>query len=278
VTKIVHSLGDLRAALREMTGSIGLVPTMGFLHEGHLSLIRLSISQNASTVVSIFVNPTQFGPTEDLNKYPRDIDGDLAKIKDAGECLVWIPDPGTMYTEDHQTWVDVTELTKTLEGAQRPGHFRGVTTIVSKLFNAVQPDRAYFGQKDLQQVSVIKRMVQDLNYPIEIVVGKTIRENDGLAMSSRNSYLNQDERMAAPVLFRALSAAEEDYRQGERDASILVAKVIGMIESEPLARIQYVTCTDLKTLQEISSIIQPAAISLAVYFGKTRLIDNVLLD
>lgn len=278
MTKIVHSLGDLRAALREMTGSIGLVPTMGFLHEGHLSLIRLSISQNASTVVSIFVNPTQFGPTEDLNKYPRDIDGDLAKIKDAGECLVWIPDPGTMYTEDHQTWVDVTELTKTLEGAQRPGHFRGVTTIVSKLFNAVQPDRAYFGQKDLQQVSVIKRMVQDLNYPIEIVVGKTIRENDGLAMSSRNSYLNQDERMAAPVLFRALSAAEEDYRQGERDASILVAKVIGMIESEPLARIQYVTCTDLKTLQEISSIIQPAAISLAVYFGKTRLIDNVLLD
>ena len=277
MTRIVHTLGELRTALSKMTGSIGLVPTMGFLHAGHLSLIRLSVSQNANTVVSIFVNPTQFGPKEDLRNYPRDIDGDLAKIKNAGECLVWIPDTGSMYSEDHQTWVEVTKLTTTLEGAQRPGHFRGVTTIVSKLFNAVQPDKAYFGQKDLQQVSVIKRMVVDLSYPIEIVVGETIREADGLAMSSRNSYLNQDERKAATVLFQALSEAEKEFRQGERDASVLVEKAITMIESEPLARIQYVTCSDLKTLQQVSEITQPAAISLAVYFGKTRLIDNILL-
>lgn len=278
MTEIVHSMEDLRRALNNLPGSLGLVPTMGYLHEGHLSLIRLSISQNTNTVVSIFVNPTQFGPTEDFKKYPRDISGDLAKIKDAGECLVWIPDVGSMYKEDHQTWVEVTKLTATLEGAQRPGHFRGVTTIVSKLFNVVQPDKAYFGQKDLQQVSVIKRMVDDLSYPIEIVVGKTIREPDGLAMSSRNSYLSHDERKAASVLFRALSVAEKDYWRGERDATILVSKVIALIESEPLARIQYVTCSDLKTLQEISKITKPAVISVAVYFGKTRLIDNVLLD
>ncbi|HWS24507.1 MAG TPA: pantoate--beta-alanine ligase [Anaerolineales bacterium] len=277
MTRIVHTLGELRAVLSKMTGSIGLVPTMGFLHAGHLSLIHLSVSQNTNTVVSIFVNPTQFGPTEDLNKYPRDIDGDLVKINNAGECLVWIPDAGSMYADDHQTWVEVTKLTTTLEGAQRPGHFRGVTTIVSKLFNAVQPDKAYFGQKDLQQVSVIKRMVADLSYPIEIVVGKTIREADGLAMSSRNSYLNLEERKAAPILFRALSEAEKDFQQGERNASVLVAKVIAMIESEPLAQIQYVTCSDLKTLQQVSELTQPAAISLAVYFGKTRLIDNILL-
>lgn len=274
---IVKSINELRQVLGKMSGSVGLVPTMGFLHDGHLSLIRLSVAQNANTVVTIFVNPTQFGKNEDMDKYPRDISGDTAKIATVGDCIVWIPETKGMYADDHQTWVEVTDLTQVLEGTQRPGHFRGVTTIVSKLFNAIQPDRAYFGQKDLQQVSVIKRMVADLNYPIEIVVGETVREADGLAMSSRNTYLNPAERAAATVINRALINAKAAYQSGERNANLLTNIVKKMIEKEPLAKIQYIECSDLKTLKPVEVISQPAAISLAVYFGKTRLIDNVLL-
>lgn len=274
---IVQTFEELQQALRDRTGSVGLVPTMGFLHEGHLSLIKLSAANNDHTVVTIFVNPTQFGKNEDLDKYPRDIAGDLEKIASIADCLVWIPTVADMYTDDHQTWVEVSELTKTLEGAQRPEHFKGVTTVVAKLFNAIRPNRAYFGQKDLQQVTVIKRMVEDLSYPIEIVIGPTVRAEDGLALSSRNSYLNAEQRAAAPILFKGLSEARIAYENGERDADKLVAVVVGPIAAEPLARIQYVTCSDLKTLSEVSRINGPAAISLAVYFDKVRLIDNVIL-
>lgn len=274
---IVQTFEELQQALRDRNGTVGLVPTMGYLHEGHLSLIKLSAANDDHTVVTIFVNPTQFGKNEDLDKYPRDLKGDLEKIASVADCLVWIPTVADMYTDDHQTWVEVTELTKTLEGAQRPGHFKGVTTVVAKLFNAIRPNNAYFGQKDLQQVTVIKKMVEDMSYPIEIVIGPTIRAADGLALSSRNSYLNAEQRAAAPVLFRGLSRALREFENGERDADKLVSIVKEMISAEPLARIQYVTCSDLKTLRGVSRIDGPAAISLAVYFDKIRLIDNVIL-
>lgn len=274
---IVHTFDELQQALRQGSGSVGLVPTMGFLHEGHLSLIRLSVSQNARTVVTIFVNPTQFGPSEDLDKYPRDLGGDLRRIATAGECLVWAPSVTEMYPDGFQTWVEVTELTKTLEGGRRPGHFKGVTTVVSKLFNAIRPDKAYFGQKDLQQVTVLQRLARDLSYPIEIVIGPTVREPDGLAMSSRNSYLSDEERLSAMVLNKALTTAKLAFEQGERNAGTLVDMVRELIATEPLANIQYISCSDLSTLLEVKTIEGPAAISLAVYFGKTRLIDNVIL-
>lgn len=274
---IVRTFKELQQALRQGSGSVGLVPTMGFLHAGHLSLINMSVRENARTVVTIFVNPTQFGPSEDLDKYPRDLSGDLEQIASVGECLVWAPSVADMYMEGFQTWVDVTELTRTLEGERRPGHFKGVTTVVSKLFNAVRPDKAYFGQKDLQQVTVIQRMTEDLSYPIDIIIGPTVREANGLAMSSRNSYLTDEERKAAPILNRALSAAKAAFDAGTRDADVLVRFAREMIAKEPLAKIQYITCSDMCTLRDVRTIEAPAAISLAVYFGKTRLIDNVIL-
>jgi pantoate--beta-alanine ligase len=227
-------------------------------------------------VVSVFVNPTQFGPQEDLSKYPRDLDRDLRLIEPYTD-LVWVPSAGIMYPPGYQTWVEVEAMTRPLEGTHRPGHFRGVTTVVAKLFNAVQPHKAYFGQKDAQQVAVIRRMVLDLNFPIEIVVCPTTREADGLAMSSRNVYLDPEQRKAATVLFRSLSAARDLYAQGERDAETLRSAMKQVLAGEPLAEAQYVSCAAYDTLEELDTVTGKTLLSMAVFIGKTRLIDNFVL-
>ncbi len=274
---IVSTLEELRSARRMLDGSVGFVPTMGYLHAGHISLARRARQECANAAVSIFVNPTQFGPNEDLSKYPRDLDNDLRQLEDAGVDLVWTPSPETVYPAGFQTWVEVEQLTRPLEGAVRPGHFRGVTTVVAKLFNAVQPDKAYFGQKDAQQAAVIRRMVQDLNFPIEIVVCPTVREPDGLAMSSRNAYLDPGQRKAAVILYRALSAAKSSYESGERSAAALRQVVERTVASEPQAQLQYVSCADYETLQELENVTGKTLLSMAVFIGKTRLIDNFVL-
>jgi len=250
---------------------------MGFLHEGHLSLIRKAKAECNHVIVTIFVNPTQFGPSEDLSKYPRDLDRDISLIEPLGTDLVWTPTPEIMYPPGFQTWVDVETMTKPLEGAMRPGHFKGVTTVVAKLFNATQPHKAYFGQKDAQQAAVIRQMAIDLNFPIEIDICPTVREPDGLAMSSRNKYLNQDERKAATVLYRSLTAAKELYEGGEDDAEKIRGEMIKVLASEPLAQMQYVSCADYDTLEELNVINGKALLSMAVFLGKTRLIDNFVL-
>ena len=275
--KTVTTLTELRAIRAGLPEPVGFVPTMGYLHEGHLSLARRAKEECASVVASIFVNPTQFGPGEDLSKYPRDLARDLSQLESVGVALVWTPTPEVMYPPGFQTWVTVNELTKGLEGAMRPGHFRGVTTVVAKLFNAVQPRRAYFGQKDAQQAAVIRQMTKDLDFPIEIVVCPTVREADGLAMSSRNAYLNPEERKAARVLFRALSAAKAAYENGERRAETLRRIMTETINVEPLATLQYVSCADYETLQELERVERKALLSMAVFMGKTRLIDNFVL-
>ncbi|MBC6938636.1 MAG: pantoate--beta-alanine ligase [Chloroflexi bacterium] len=274
---IVSSLDELRAARLFLDGRLGLVPTMGYLHEGHLSLARRAREECDSVVASIFVNPTQFGPTEDLSKYPRDLDRDLSLLEAAGVDLVWTPDNETIYPPGFSTWVEVEGLTKPLEGAARPGHFRGVTTVVAKLFNAVQPQAAYFGQKDAQQAAVVRKMTRDLNFPVEIVVCPTVREADGLAMSSRNSYLSSEERKSAVVLFRALTAAREAFERGERDAESLRKVMSATLASEPRARTQYVSCADYDTLEELGTVTGKALLSMAVFIGKTRLIDNFVV-
>jgi pantoate--beta-alanine ligase len=250
---------------------------MGYLHEGHLSLVRRARQECDHVVVSIFVNPTQFGPKEDLSKYPRDLDRDLHLLEPLGVDLVWLPAPEIMYPPGYQTWVEVEAITRPLEGARRPGHFRGVTTVVAKLFNAVQPDKAYFGQKDAQQAAVIRQMTRDLSYPIEIVVCPIVREPDGLAMSSRNVYLDPEQRKAATVLSRSLRAAQEDYDNGERDAEKLRGKMKEVLAGEPLAEVQYVSCADYDTLEELETVTGKALLSMAVFMGKTRLIDNIVL-
>jgi len=275
--QVVTTLAELRRVRRSLPEPVGFVPTMGYLHEGHLSLVRMARKENASVVVSIFVNPTQFGPHEDLERYPRDIPRDLALLEKEGVDVVWTPTVEVMYPEGYQTWVTVDTLTQPLEGAHRPGHFRGVTTVVTKLFLAVQPQRAYFGQKDAQQARVIQQMVRDLNFPIAVIVGPTIREPDGLAMSSRNTYLNPEERRAATVLYRALRAARAAFEQGERDAERLRHIMREVLAQEPLARVQYVSCADPETLQELEGPVERALLSLAVFIGSTRLIDNMLV-
>ena len=275
---LASTFDELRTARELLPGPVGFVPTMGFLHEGHLSLVRRAGEECASVAVSIFVNPTQFGPNEDLSKYPRDLDRDLHLLDSVGVDLVWTPTPEIMYPEGFQTWVEVEGMTKPLEGAVRPGHFRGVTTVVAKLFNAFQADKAYFGQKDAQQAAVIRQMVRDLNFPLEIVVCPIMRETDGLAMSSRNVYLDAEQRKAATVLFRALSAAQDDFERGERDAEKLRGRMKAVIESEPLAQLQYVSCADYDTLEELQTVTGKILLSMAVFFGKTRLIDNFVLE
>ncbi|GAB4527709.1 MAG: pantoate--beta-alanine ligase [Anaerolineales bacterium] len=269
---------ELRAARARLPEPVGFVPTMGYLHEGHLSLVRRARAECASVVVSIFVNPTQFGPNEDLDAYPRNLERDLSLLQAEGVDLVWTPTPEVMYPPGYQTWVNVEEVTQPLEGAQRPGHFRGVTTVVAKLFNAVQPQRAYFGQKDAQQAAVIRQMVRDLNFPLEVIVCPIVREPDGLAMSSRNVYLNPQERQAATVLYRALTAAAAAFEAGERDADRLRTLMAETIDAEPLARRQYVSCAHPDTLEELHGPIQRALLSMAVFVGKTRLIDNLVLE
>lgn len=272
------SLTDLRAARFRLPKPLGLVPTMGFLHEGHLSLVRAARAECASVAASIFVNPTQFGPKEDQNSYPRDLPRDLELLEQELVDLVWTPTPEDMYPPGFQTWVTVKELTLPLEGKERPGHFQGVTTVVAKLFNAVQPDKAYFGQKDAQQAVVIRQMARDLNFNLEIVVCPTVREPDGLAMSSRNAYLNAGERQAATVLYRALTAAQAAFAAGERHTRRLRQLMAETIQGEPLARLQYISCAHPDTLQELEGTVSDRALlSMAVYIGKTRLIDNVLV-
>ncbi len=277
--KTTVSLSELRTARARLAEPVGLVPTMGYLHDGHLSLVRAARSECASVVASIFVNPTQFGPKEDLSTYPRDLRRDLGLLEAAGVDLVWTPTPEIMYPDGYQTWVTVDAITQPLEGSLRPGHFRGVTTVVAKLFNAVQPQKAYFGQKDAQQAAVIRQMGRDLNFPIDIVVCPIVREADGLAMSSRNVYLNPAERQAALVLSRTLRAAQEAYVSGERDARRLRAVMENTITTEPLARLQYVSCANPDSLLELDGKFNgPALLSMAVFIGKTRLIDNCVLS
>jgi pantoate--beta-alanine ligase len=250
---------------------------MGGLHAGHLSLVARARSENDRVAASIFVNPAQFGENEDLAAYPRTPENDLRLLESLGVDAVWTPSPEDVYPPGFQTFVTVDEVSAPLEGARRPGHFRGVATVVAKLFNVFQPDRAYFGQKDAQQVAVIRRMVADLSFPVDVVVCPTVREADGLALSSRNVYLSPDERRAAPVLQRALLAARAAFDSGERDAGRLRAALTGTLAEEPLARPDYVSVADAGTLLEIERVTGPALVSLAVRFGGTRLIDNVVL-
>lgn len=276
--KTVTTLEELRIARRGLSSPLGLTPTMGYLHQGHLSLAQAARSECASVAASIFVNPSQFGPNEDLGSYPRHLEYDLELLEQAGVDLVWTPTAEEMYPPGYQTWVTVEEISQPLEGAMRPGHFRGVTTIVAKLFNAVQPDKAYFGQKDAQQVAVIRQMVKDLNFNLQIVVCPIVREADGLAMSSRNVYLNPEGRRAATVLFRSLSNASRAYEDGERQAENLRQLVQQEVGEEPLAKLQYISCANPLTLQEIQGEIQGTALlSMAVFIGKTRLIDNMII-
>lgn len=275
--KIAETLASLREVRLSFDGTVGLVPTMGYLHEGHLSLVRQAKAECNHVIVTIFVNPTQFGPSEDLSKYPRDLDRDLKLLEPLGADLLWKPTAEVMYPPGYQTWVEVEALTKGLEGAMRPGHFRGVATVVAKLFNATQPHKAYFGQKDAQQAAVIRRMAVDLNFPLEVIVCPTVREADGLAMSSRNKYLNEAERKAAVVLFRSLSAARELYDAGERDAEKLRGRMKEVLASEPLAKMQYVSCADYDSLVELDKVSGKTLLSMAVFLGKTRLIDNFVL-
>lgn len=276
---VIEKVEKMASVSRKLSGggkTIGFVPTMGYLHEGHLSLVGLSKAQADVTVVSIFVNPTQFGPDEDLGRYPRDAEGDLKKCKDSGVDVVFSPDAAGMYPEGYCTYVDVERVSEGLCGASRPGHFRGVATVVAKLFNIVKPDRAFFGQKDFQQTAVIRRMARDLNMEVEVVAGPTMREPDGLAMSSRNVYLAPAERMAATRLYAALSAAKGLYSSGERDAGRLKERVREVLAEEPLIRPEYVEAVDMDMRRaEIAG--DDTVIAVAARVGSTRLIDNLPL-
>ena len=263
---------------RERLGTLGLVPTMGYLHAGHLALVEPARAENEAVAASIFVNPTQFGPSEDFGRYPRDLNRDLQMLEATGVDLVFAPAVEEMYQPGFTTHVEVEGLTRGLEGAARPGHFRGVATVVCMLLNIARAERAYFGQKDAQQTVVVRRMVRDLHIPTRIVVVPTVREADGLAMSSRNSYLSPAERAAAPALFRALMAARDAWEQGERGGDRLRARMVDVLEREPLARVDYVSVADPETLVELEQATDGALASLAVRLGRTRLIDNVLLE
>lgn len=281
--KIVKTIKEVRA---EVSGwkrqglSVGLVPTMGFLHEGHRSLIERAVAENDRVVVSDFVNPTQFGEGEDLEAYPRDIDRDAVLCSDAGAALIFNPEVSEMYADGACTMVDMQgEMTTGLRGRTRPIHFRGVCTVVSKLFNIVTPDRAYFGQKDAQQLSVIKRMVKDLNFGVEIVGCPIVREPDGLAKSSRNTYLNEEERKAALVLSKAVKKGQGMISDGEKDLDKVTAEMKALISAEPLARIDYVEAVDAENIKPVSSTedCDQILVAMAVYVGKTRLIDNFMI-
>lgn len=275
--KVITRLAELRVVRQDLPGPFGLVPTMGFLHEGHLSLVRRARAECASVGVSIFVNPIQFGPREDLATYPRDLERDLSLLRPEGVDVVWAPPVEEVYPEGFQTYVTVEEVSRPLEGARRPGHFRGVATVVAKLFNIFQPQRAYFGQKDAQQVVVIRRMTRDLNFPVDIAVCPTVREPDGLAMSSRNTYLDAEERKAATVIYRSLLAAQRAFAEGEQRAEVLREIMVHVLAEEPRARPEYVSVADPETLVELSGFVDRALLSLAVRLGKTVLIDNVIV-
>ena len=277
--KIVSTVEEVRAQVKEWKKegyTIGFVPTMGYLHEGHASLMDAA-GENDNVVVSIFVNPIQFGPNEDLESYPRDLEHDAKVCEEHGVDLIFHPTPEEMYGEHFYTYVDMDVLTKELCGLSRPVHFRGVCTVVNKLFNIVTPDHAYFGEKDAQQLAIIKRMVKDLNMPLEIHGCPIIREEDGLAKSSRNTYLSEEERKAALVLSRSIFLGKEMVEKGERDAKKVVAAMTAEIEKEPLAKIDYVKVVDLETMQQVETIEHDILTAIAVYIGKTRLIDNFMV-
>jgi len=274
---VVRDLADLRIQRARLPDPHGLVPTMGFLHEGHLSLVRQAKRECRSVGVSIFVNPSQFGPQEDLAAYPRDLPRDLTLLEAEGVDLVWTPEAEAIYPRDFQTWVTVDSVSRRLEGERRPGHFRGVATIVAKLFHAFEPQRAYFGQKDAQQTVVVRRMTADLTFGVEVVVCPTVREADGVALSSRNTYLSQEERRAAPILYRSLSAAAAVFAAGERRAAVLRDLLTTHLKQEPLAQTQYVSVADPETLDELEGQVTRALLSMAVFIGKTRLIDNIVV-
>lgn len=279
--ELLRSISEARrfvAAQKKQGKSIGLVPTMGYLHEGHLGLVNSARQQNDVVVVSIFVNPTQFGPQEDLDRYPRDFEKDCNSCTQAGVDAIFSPTAAEMYPERFHTWVQAEKITETLCGASRPGHFRGVATVVSKLFNIVQPDRAYFGLKDFQQAVVIKQMVQDLNMPLEIVTVPTVREADGLAISSRNEYLTDEQRTSAPVLYRALKIGRRLVESGEQNACTVREAMIKEIESQPNTRIDYVAVSDPETLAPVDKIENRVLLAMAVWLGNTRLIDNILVE
>ncbi|MBA7680696.1 Pantothenate synthetase [subsurface metagenome] len=275
--KVIEKIDDMKRLRQQLAEPVGLVPTMGYLHEGHLALVRRAREENPLVVVSIFVNPAQFGPREDFTRYPRDPQRDLALLEKERTDIVFMPSGDEMYPPRFNSWIDVGKITERLEGASRPGHFRGVATVCAKLFNIVQPTKAYFGQKDAQQLVVIKKVVADLNMNLEIIAVPTVREPDGLAMSSRNTYLNPEQRRAAAVLYRALSLAQELWSQGETDAQDIRREMTDLIQKQPLAQIDYVSIADAETLNELDTVSPPALVSLAVKIGKTRLIDNIVL-
>lgn len=277
IATTIEEVRTLVKSWKKEGNTVGLVPTMGYLHEGHGSLISRAREENDKVVVSIFVNPMQFGPGEDLESYPRDLEKDSAYCESLGADLIFHPEPSEMYTEGFCSYVDMFVLTEELCGLSRPVHFRGVCTVVNKLFNIVQPDRAYFGQKDAQQLAVIKRMVEDLNMDLQIIGCPIVREEDGLAKSSRNTYLSAKERQAALVLSRAVKCGQELVEAGETDAKQIVAQMKALIEKEPLARIDYVKAVDGLTMQQIDTVKKPMLVALAVYIGKTRLIDNFMV-
>lgn len=278
--QILHTIADARQWVghqRQAGEAIHFVPTMGYFHEGHLSLMRRAKADGGRVVVSLFVNPLQFGPHEDLERYPRDFERDRAMAESVGVEAMFVPEAQAMYPPDFQTQVRVQKLSQPLCGRSRPGHFEGVATVVLKLFNIITPDRAYFGEKDYQQLRIIQQLVRDLNLPIEIVPCPIVREPDGLAMSSRNVYLTPEERAEAPIIYQSLLWACEQVKKGERDAGTLRQQVIQRIEQAPPAHIDYVEIVDAETLEPISTIERPARIAVAVYFGKARLIDNMAL-
>ena len=279
--KIVNTVAEVRAQVKEWRKqglTVGLVPTMGYLHEGHKSLIDRAVADNDRVVVSVFVNPMQFGPSEDLESYPRDMDRDAALCEDAGASLIFHPEPSEMYHDDFSSFVDMSTLTGGLCGKTRPIHFRGVCTVVAKLFNIVTPDRAYFGQKDAQQLAVIRHMVNDLSFGIEIVGCPIIREEDGLAKSSRNTYLNEEERKAALILSKAVFLGKKMVEDGETSAAAVKEAMIKKIESEPMAKIDYVEAVDGLSMQPVEEIDGPVLTAIAVYIGKTSLIDNFIVE
>lgn len=279
--KVFKKIDEIKGYLKQQqkdNKTIGFVPTMGYLHEGHLSLIRRAKKENDIAVVSIFVNPTQFGPNEDYESYPRDFNRDVKLAEEAGASVIFAPEVKEMYPDGYKTYIEVKDLSETLCGASRPGHFRGAATVVMKLLNIVHPDRAYFGQKDAQQAVIMKRMVKDLNHDTEIVVCPIVREKDGLAMSSRNVYLSEEERKQAVVLSQSLNMAADLVSKGERDAGKIKDAITAMIKEKDLAVIDYVAIVDPETLKDLDKIQGKALIALAVKFGKARLIDNIIVE
>lgn len=277
VVKTIKETREIVAAWRKEGLSVGLVPTMGYLHEGHQSLIAKSVSENDRTVVSVFVNPIQFGPNEDLEAYPRDLERDMQLVEATGGDLIFNPEPSEMYPSHFTSFIDTTETTELLCGAVRPIHFRGVCTVVGKLFNIVRPDRAYFGQKDAQQLATIRRFVRDLDFGIDIVPCPIIREDDGLAKSSRNTYLNAEERQAALILSKSLALGKKAIEEGEKEAKKVIEIIKSNLSTEPLARIDYVEVVDFENIQRVDTIAGETLVAIAVYIGKTRLIDNFII-